>query len=99
MPDLALLAGAPCTVASTHPRDNYPGMVKVACGGPSVALVTVSCGHEHVDRALACSWCVMVLRDNGHQLICGPCEDSREPHQCPAFLSVVWLSGEENAGA
>jgi hypothetical protein len=89
--DATLLAGAPCTLTDTDPRDNYPGMVEVPCGQPSIALITFACRHEHVDRALACAGCVAEVQQCEDVLICPRCDDGPEPHEYPAAISIEWI--------
>jgi hypothetical protein len=94
--DLALLIGAPCTLTDTDPCDNYPGMVEVACGEPSIALLTFICVHEHMDRALSCAGCAAELQRVADVLVCPSCEDGPLPHECRSVMSIEWL--EESHG-
>jgi hypothetical protein len=93
--DLAVLEGAPCTLSDNDWYANGPGVVAASsCGLPSIALVTFSCVHEHVDRALACAACAAELQRAADLLVCEHCEDDpQQPHECEAVIRIEWLTG------
>jgi hypothetical protein len=65
------------------------------CAQPAVALVTVACPHEHVDRALTCAACTARLQDPASALICPHCADHPElPHDCPGTVRAEQLPAE-----
>lgn len=59
-----------------------------ACGEPAVAIVTISCGHEHIDAPSACTACAAELRRAVPRMFCAHCDDGLEPHRCPVVVAV-----------
>jgi hypothetical protein len=83
-----------CLMSATDPRCNQPGDPFVPCEEPAIATITFGCGHEHVDRTLACAGCAAEIQQLAGVLACPRCEDGPQPHECKAAAVIEWFSGE-----
>lgn len=56
------------------------------CERPPVEIVHIGCVHEHVASDPACARCAEFVRRYiaTGELICIKCDESAEPHRCPA---------------
>jgi hypothetical protein len=95
MPELTM--NATCTMSATDPRDNWPSTPLVACGEPSVAVISFACVHEHVNRASACAGCCAEIQQCTGILSCPCCEDDAG-HECLLAYVIEWVSGEVTRG-
>jgi hypothetical protein len=69
----------------------YPlGTEDAFCGGPSIAVLTVACVHEHVSSARACAGCAAEVQRVDDRLICLACREGPGPHDCPLTLTIRW---------
>jgi hypothetical protein len=61
------------------------------CGEPAIGEFAGACIHEHISvpHRVCAADAAEIQRLDG-TVICGPCERSAEPHDCPVTLTWTW---------
>jgi hypothetical protein len=82
-----------CLISANDLRDNWPGRAPVWCGEPAIATITFACIHEHASAPRSCAGCAAEIQQAAGLLICPPCEDSADPHECLGDVRITWDEG------